>query len=392
MQSRVAIITVFIIALGQVLITRHVPAANLVQNAATVDFASDRWVIEDKTAKQEEFLGRQSLFLSNGVAHLKDVDFEDGTIEVDIAAMPVSFPGITFRWASTDAHELVYLRPHHSLHDDATQYVPAFQGSHPWQIYSGPGYTAAAEVPTFHWFHMRIEISGLVAKVFVNAATKPTLVITDLKRGYTHGSIGVSAGAQGAHFANFSYTTAAATAHTPVPYPEPAAGTLTKWELSEAFATDKMNPETLPEVTALKWESVQSEYPGMVVIDRYRRSPNVVSPFAFDRSLRLQPAKGTMVVFARTTIDADSARIVKMKLGYSDEATVFLNGQPLFTGKSAWSFRDPDFNGVLDVENDAVYLPLKQGRNDLMLAVKEYFGGWGFMCRLETTAGLQINK
>jgi hypothetical protein len=153
-----------------------------------------------------------------------------------------------------------------------------------------------------------------------------------------------------------------------------------------------MNPETLPEVAAMKWESVPSEYPGMVVIDRYRRSPNLVSPFAFDRSLRLQQAKGTKVVFARTTIDADNARAVKMKFGYSDEAAVFLNGQPLFTGKSAWSFRDPDFNGVMDVENDAVYLPLKQGRNELVLAVKEYFGGWGFICRLESTAGLQINK
>jgi hypothetical protein len=33
-------------------------------------------------------------------------------------------------------------------------------------------------------------------------------------------------------------------------------------------------------------------------------------------------------------------------------------------------------------ENDAVYLPLKKGSNELMLAVSELGGGWGFICRV----------
>jgi hypothetical protein len=36
----------------------------------------------------------------------------------------------------------------------------------------------------------------------------------------------------------------------------------------------------------------------------------------------------------------------------------------------------------MNPENDAVYLPWKKGRNELMLAVSE-LGGWGFICRLE---------
>ena len=33
-------------------------------------------------------------------------------------------------------------------------------------------------------------------------------------------------------------------------------------------------------------------------------------------------------------------------------------------------------------ENDAVFLPLRNGRNELVLAVAELGGGWGFVCRL----------
>jgi hypothetical protein len=43
---------------------------------------------------------------------------------------------------------------------------------------------------------------------------------------------------------------------------------------------------------------------------------------------------------------------------------------------------DPAFLGIVNPENDAVYLPLKEGRKELMLAVSELGGGWGFIARL----------
>jgi len=43
----------------------------------------------------------------------------------------------------------------------------------------------------------------------------------------------------------------------------------------------------------------------------------------------------------------------------------------------------PGFLGIImNPENGAVYLPLKKGSNELMLAVSELGGGWGFVCRL----------
>ena len=37
----------------------------------------------------------------------------------------------------------------------------------------------------------------------------------------------------------------------------------------------------------------------------------------------------------------------------------------------------------MSADNDAVYLPLKKGKNELVLALSELGGGWGFICRLE---------
>lgn len=52
----------------------------------------------------------------------------------------------------------------------------------------------------------------------------------------------------------------------------------------------------------------------------------------------------------------------------------------------AQNFRDPEFLGIVNVEDDAVYLQLKKGANELILADSELGGGWGFICRLQDVA------
>jgi hypothetical protein len=104
--------------------------------------------------------------------------------------------------------------------------------------------------------------------------------------------------------------------------------------------------------------------------------------FATDFSKRLEPQPGMTVVYARTTIESDRAETRKLALGYSDDVSVFLNGRLLYRGRSAQNFRDPAFLGIVSPENDALYLPLVKGRNELVLAVSELGGGWGFIARL----------
>lgn len=364
---------------------------------AVVAFESDRWVLTGEGARREEHLGRKSLFLAGGAfAHLKDAEFEDGVIEVDVSAsQPRAFLGVAFRFLSRDEHEMFYLRPQKSGLADATQYTPAFNAAHPWQLYSGPGFTAAVEIPRGRWLRVRVEIEGLRGRVYLDNAPAPALVIEDLKRGYGKGSLALWGSAMGGHFSDFRFTAARPSSErTPPKAAPPARGTLTKWELSEAFDTEGKNLETLPaagELKAMRWQAVTTEAPGMLVVDRYRRGLNAIPAFAGDPALRLEKARGPKAVYARAVIHAEREQVKKLLFGYSDEVTVFLNGRPLFTGKSAYRFRDPGFLGIVDVENDAVHLPLRKGANEIVLAVSEYFGGWGFICRLENTDGVKLD-
>jgi hypothetical protein len=163
-------------------------------------------------------------------------------------------------------------------------------------------------------------------------------------------------------------------------------GTLTNWRLSPAYdalARDLEQPLSRKELDAIEWQVVEAEPPGLVAINRHRESPHPRVTFANDFSKRLEPQPGMKVVYARTTIDAARDEVRKLAIGYSDDVSVFLNGRILYRGRSAQNFRDPAFLGIVSPENDALYLPLKKGPNDLVLAVSELGGGWGFVCRLD---------
>ena len=60
------------------------------------------------------------------------------------------------------------------------QYTPVLNTGANWQIYNGPGFTGAVDIPKDVWFHLRLDVSGAQAKLFVKDMEKPALVITDL--------------------------------------------------------------------------------------------------------------------------------------------------------------------------------------------------------------------
>jgi len=379
MPRQIALSVMGTILLGSVAYSEPFPTLSIPAD-------SPRWDLQGQ-AKLVEHQGRQCLSLNGAAALLKDFEMRDGVMDVDVST-PASrgFFGFYFRVTDDGATlEEVYLRQHKSGQTDAMQYTPVFHNGRNWQFYNGPGFTAPIDIPKDVWFHLRLEVVGAQAKLYVKDMDKPALVMNDLKTGIQKGQVGVYVLMGETYFSNFEVRKtedAPWVRHLP-PMP---ANTLTKWSLSPSYDALKRNlerPLTAPEIGAIHWQDVEAESPGFVVIGRYRDTPQLRVTFSNDFSKRLEPQPGMPVVYARTTIDSDRDQVKKLAIGYSDDVSLFLNGQILYRGRSAQNFRDPAFLGIINPENDAVYLPLKKGRNELILAVSELGGGWGFICRLE---------
>jgi len=350
---------------------------------------SPRWDLQGR-ARVDEYQGRKCLFLDGGAAVLKDLEMRDGVVDVDVATRASrGFFGFDFRIANDGGNwEEVYLRQHKSGLPDAMQYTPVLNTGRNWQIYNGPGFTGAVDIPRDVWFHLRLEVVGAQAKLYVKDMDEPALVMNDLKSGVQKGQVALYVLTGASYFSNFEIRT------TPdVPWerrlPPMPPDTLTRWSLSpsyDALARDLERPLPPSESAAMRWQDVEAEPPGFVVLYRYREAPHPRVSFQGDFSKRLEPQPGMKVVYARTIIQSDRDQVKKLTIGYSDDVSVFLNGRILYRGRSAQGFRDPGFLGIVNPENDAVYLPLKKGRNELLLAVSELGGGWGFICRLEATS------
>jgi len=351
----------------------------------SVPVDSPRWSLEGQ-ANPAEYLGRKCLLLDGGSATLKDFEMTDAVIDVDVATPARrGFFGFLFRMTSDGANgEEVYLRQHKSGASDAMQYTPVLNTGRNWQLYNGPGFTGALDIPKDAWFHLRLAVVGAQATLYVGDMEKPALVMSDLKSGIRKGHVALYDLTGATYFANFEIRTtpeAAWERHLP-PLPP---GTLTRWSVSPSYDALRRNPErplTAEEIGAIAWQQVDAEPPGFVVLYRYLAAPHPSVSFQSDFSKRLEPQPGMKVAYARTMIDSDRDQVKRLSIGYSDDVSVFLNGKILYRGRSAQSFRDPAFLGIVNPENDTVYLPLKKGANELLLAVGELGGGWGFICRL----------
>ena len=322
-----------------VLATVAIPLSPVVHAQATqaqsIPPDSSRWELEGQ-AKATEYQNRKSLFLDGGAATLKDLQMRDAVIDVDVAT-PANrgFFGIQFRLANDGANgEWVYLRQHKSGLPDAMQYTPVLNTGLNWQIYNGPGFTGAVDIPKDVWFHLRLEVAGAQAKLYVKDMDKPALVMNDLKSDVQQGRIALYVLTGATYFSNFQVRQTPAVSwerHNPAMPPD----TLTKWSLSpsyDALARNLERPLTQAEIDAIQWQDVEAEPPGFVVLYRYREAPHLRVSFANDFSKRLEPQPGMKVVYAKTSIESDRDQVKKLYIGYSDDVSVFVNGRILYRG------------------------------------------------------------
>jgi len=134
------------------------------------------------------------------------LDFHNGTIDVDVAGTLATdapeyaraFIGVAFRVESNQKFESIYLRPVNSLVEDQVR------RNHSVQYFAYPEYDFArlreesperyesyVDITPDQWIHMRIEVCQDQARLYVNGAKQPNLVVNDLKLGSNqHGGIG----------------------------------------------------------------------------------------------------------------------------------------------------------------------------------------------------------
>jgi len=139
------------------------------------------------------------------LAILNGTDFQDGTIEVEVAGMPAAgapadargFIGIAFRVAGHgEKFECFYLRPTNGRAEDqlrrnhSVQYMSI--PDYPWNRLraENPGaYESYADMEAGAWTKIKIVVAGTKAQLYVNGAAEPCLIVNDLKLGESRGQI-----------------------------------------------------------------------------------------------------------------------------------------------------------------------------------------------------------
>ncbi|GAA4443420.1 hypothetical protein GCM10023188_44160 [Pontibacter saemangeumensis] len=172
----------------------------------------------DVSMATEKVMGREAVRVVKDAAvkefdeptfvKIKDIDFQDGTIEVkvlsrllkDAPAFARGFIGVAFRIdEGNKAYESIYIRPTNGRSEDQVR------RNHSIQYYAYPDYKfdrlrkeaperyeSYADMGLNEWVTMRIEVRGQQAKLFLNDREEPSLIVNDLKHGASaSGAIGL---------------------------------------------------------------------------------------------------------------------------------------------------------------------------------------------------------
>lgn len=192
--------------------------------------SADRLAGKNVSIAQAHYKGRAAIQVvaapeaANATAYavVKDAVFRDGTIEVEVAGQPASgagsgargFIGMAFRIQADGRYEYIYLRPTNGRADDqvrrnhSTQYSshPDFDFTRSRQE-APEKYESYVDLQPGVWTKYKIEVDGRNARLYVNGAEQPCLIVNDLKLEPREGGVAlwVGPGTEG-YFSNLTIT------------------------------------------------------------------------------------------------------------------------------------------------------------------------------------------
>jgi len=273
------------------------------------------------------------------------------------------------------------LRPDLSGKADCNQGSPIINGIQAFQLYFGEAYSVAYEYNFFDWTHVKVVVNGNQAQAYFDNSNSPNLswdLVNEPKEG------GISFGTSFApmHFADIKIDESKTEM---VDFEvknkrKPIDNIIQEWQISGKFDEGKLN-------NPAKIES-------LVKAQKFEHSLEIVENIAVDIShlhkIYDQEIEGN-TVFAKLDIDSESEQWKLFDFGYSDRVVVILNNKPIYRGNNKWRSRDYRYLGTIGFF-DSVYLPLNKGKNVLLLAVSEDFGGWLVTGKFDDMKGITVNS
>ncbi|MEM1408383.1 MAG: hypothetical protein AAGG59_16490, partial [Bacteroidota bacterium] len=361
------------------LITLTALVLQLSARAQNIVLDTSHLQIQARAYVLEKHKGVDAIYLQGGAITAKNVSFLNGTIEYDIFLKEErGFPGVYFRGQDdTDDAEYFYIRPHQSGNPDANQAIPRTRGISPWQLYYGARYSFPYDYHYNDWTHVKLVVLDDKAQVFLDHSEQPNLswnLFHEAKGGkvvFTGGN------ASGLHLANLKIDHQDPTLVDFKPITrKPIDDLINSWQISDMFEEKLLdNPDSLELIIkSRKWT-------GKVEVEE-----GTAANISRIRNLRGAPGN---TVFARVEINSERDHLKLLEFGYSDRAVLILNGKPIYRGTNRFQSRDYRYLGTVGLF-DAVYLDLNKGKNTLLIAVSEDFGGWLVTARIQDKQGIKI--
>lgn len=301
-------------------------------------------LVQASEAQVVTWKGRRALRLVDGLAVIPDRETSNVSIEIQIGVDGPAYPGIAFRLGDVLNYELVYAVPHCSGLWDAVQYDPVFHGSNTWQLYNGPPYQKEATVPMGEWFCLKVDVKGDQA-VFTVGDQSP-LVVGRLAHGAKTGLVGIWT-FRPAYFYDVRVSGCEEIPDSAGHHPVAPEGVVDEWFL-EGFGT------------------VECELSGILNLNRYL--PISVGEVRLTRQF-----------------EALSDEDLELAFGFSDELSLQLDDQVIFTGNNTFvGFGNYPERGYAYSDMHSISQPVTSGTHRLTATLKVTEGfGWGMVLSIK---------
>jgi len=342
---------------------------------------SENWDFKPQTVEFLEYNSRPAMKLLPGCDRvvLKDFNFADGTIEYDMEPLIQGFTACYFRCKDSKESECFYFRTWKAGNPqaiDAIQYAPIIDGVNLWNMMFH--YQANADYKNNEWNHVKLVISGKQMRAYINDMQKPALEIPMLEGNVTAGTLAFDGQIV---ISNLVVKKNDVEGLNVEPGIDPCVNDpryLRKWQVSIPVTTAKgidFSDEYAPN-NDTKWEEIIAERRGLINLTR-----------------KFGMKEGRRIVWLKTSIYSDKAQDKILRFGFSNEVWVIINQAPLYIDKNLYNTpmaKVPD--GRCSIENTSFKVPLKEGVNQLMIGVANFFYGWGIVARMDNLDGINLEK